>query len=267
METSPSWRRLSDWKHQIYLVDRADLSTAFLREHGLADPVEALRARFPAVAEALETTRFVRFEEELEGALATAGIGTCEVGYHRGVDVLSYVDHPAGGRKAGGRGDHQLDAAELAAELDEETYPIEDMVDALLRIHSGGTLTERAVLLAAVVPVLGPVDAVVEDESALRDCDPSTLPEVSKAFIQRVKRFLSKRKPKPPTGVWPDLTIAQRRGGQKQGAAMCALGLVGSAVGALYAPMLIAISVPIAVLGAIVVILHEAALRRSARGR
>ncbi len=243
-------------------MDLADVDDAFLESRGLAHPVEALRARSPDMAVALERTRHVRVDEDLVAPLHAAGVPTIEIGYHRGVEGLSYAD-----RGPLGDGETHVNLAELVGDLDEDELSIEDAVDALLRIHSEGLLTEGAVLVAAVVPTLGGQKQPADESMELEGLDPAELPDVDEAVVDRVAALMSERQDPAPTGVWPDLTVEQRRGYQKQAAVagMVGLGLVGAGVVAV--PMLAVIGAPVLALAGIVFVIHEAVIRQQAGRR
>lgn len=256
------WRRLADWKNEVHLVDLADVDDAFLESRGLTHPVGALLARWPDMAAALERTRHVRVDEELVAALHAAGVPTIEIGYHRGAEGLSYAD-----RGPGGEGETHVDLAELVGDLDEHELSIDDAVDAVLRIYSEGLLTEKAVLVAAVVPTLGGTSQPADESVGLEHLDPAELPEVDEAVVDRVAALMSVRQDATPTGVRPDLTVEQRRGYQKQAAVagVVGLGLVAASFFAM--PMLAVLGAPVLALAAIVFVVHEAVIRQQAGQR
>lgn len=246
----PGWRRIADWKDSVVLVEHSALPPGSRAERDWIALRDRLRDRAPALAGAVERLGFVRVEADDVAELHAAGVHTVEVGYHRGVDFLSYAEDGPGGRA-----EVELEAIAIAAAVDEEDAPVDDVVDALLRIHSEGLVTEAAVLLAAALPGLG-------EDGEVPELDPSTLPAVTEPFVDRVAEALAAERSRPPTGVWPDLTVAQRRAGQKQGAVMILVGLAVMGIGALWTPMMVALGAPILVLGAVVIAVHEAALRQ-----
>src|SRR5258706_7955866 len=92
MASAARWRRVSDWKQTVTVVDLADVEPAFLRAHGLVRPDDRLRARFPRLARLAATTRFARVAPSLAKLLHAAGVATYEVGYHRGSDGMLFAD-------------------------------------------------------------------------------------------------------------------------------------------------------------------------------
>lgn len=260
MTAPPDWRRIADWKHTVVLVEHAELPEGSAAGRDWAVLREHLREHAPSLAEAVERFGFVRVGTDAVADLHSAGIHTVEVGYRSGVDVLSYVE--AGPIR---QGEAHLDAIGIAVAVDEEEAPVDDVIDALLRIHSEGVLTEAAVLLAVALPRLGRLGRGGEAPVDFGKLDPSLLPEVTASFVDRVASALTDERSRPPTGVWPDLTVAQRRTYQKQGAVMVLLGLIVMGLGATWMPVLLAVGAPILVLGTTVVALHEAVLRQQQR--
>lgn len=239
--STPPWRRLADWKREVTLVHRGDLDAPLLARLGLVDPVERVD---PALAAALEASGWLRAGPVAARALRQAGVPTWTVGYHRGSDgLLVAEDGP------GGHAERQVEAAALADEHDD----LDDVVDALVRILSEGALSEAAVLLAAAAPALG------EDADVEPGGDPADLPAASDALVDAVAARLAAYRPPRPGS---DLSPAQRRAYQRQAALLGAVGLALVGAGLAFAPMLAALASPLVVLAAVILLLHEVALRQ-----
>lgn len=271
MSAESPWRRVSDWKVSVRLVDVTDVDAPFLAEHGLVLPAERLRARFPKLAELVESTRFARVDDALAKALHAAGVSTFVVGYHRGSDGMLFADETATDRRERdldmGALVALLDAAEERDDEDDEAHDgrRNDAVDAVLRILSEGVLTERAVIVAAAIPSLSKddeSDAMPEPLARIEGFDPALLPDVAPDLQERVAAALVELESTPRAMPGQQLSREARRAYQKKAAVVGLAGLVAALIGWLYAPMVTVFAVPVVVLAATVIVLHEVALRR-----
>lgn len=234
----PPWRRLSDWKTQVHLVHRDDLNAELLDALELVDPVERLRATHPVWAQALMDGGHLRVLPETAKALNQAGVPTSTVGYHRGVDQLSLgQDGPGGGPPT------HVDAALIWGELPDDDP--DDVVDALLRLHTEGLLTEAGVLVATASPALDH-GAVPLD---LPDLDPGALPELDPALLDRVAAALA-----TPATPGPD---APRRVHRLSALGLTAAGLALTA-GGLWVEWLAVVGAPVLALGGVVLAVQVA---------
>lgn len=241
------WRRLSDRKTQVLLVHRDDLSDALLDTLELVDPVARLQATHPEWAQALTEGGHVRVLPETAKALNQAGVPTWTVGYHRGVDQLSIgQDGPGGGPPT------HVDAARVWGELPDDDP--DDVVDALVRLHTEGLLTEAAVLVAAAAPALGPAPSPAD----LDDLDPAALPKPDAALLDRVAQALAT--PSPAPGPAPE----QRAKHMWQALAITAAG-GALALGGLWVEWLVVVGVPLLVLGGVILAIHGAAIWQAGR--
>lgn len=272
--TRTPWRRLSDWKRTVRLVDLADVDE-FAQVHGLVRPEQRLRERGSTrLAELLATTRLVRVDASLATKLRDAGVWTYEVGYHRVSDGLMFAEETRFGREQRDV-DMGLVVAELLGEdADDDEYDnvSADAVDALLRIFSEGLVTERAVLVAVAVPPLA--EGSDHDDSdqeleleAYESLDPDELPDVSDSFVERVAAAFAATDDSPRVAVGPDLSPEARRSHQKKAAGVGFAALVAGVAGLVWAPMIAALVSPIIVLCLVVIALHEMVLRQDARDR
>ncbi|MFO0642625.1 MAG: hypothetical protein U0183_25565 [Polyangiaceae bacterium] len=250
------WRRVSDWKQTISLVELRDVPLS-----GLVTPHEQLRERFPRFAALVADAGLARVEPDVAQRLRAAGAVIYEVGYHRGSDGLLYAEI-AGGR----RQEQQVDVGALdygEASDDERDVLHDDGVDAILRTLSEGVITERAVILAHHAPPLtdAPVPGDDKELSAIEALDPSQLPDVSEATIRRVAEAL--RTVKPPQ-LGPSLTPEQRRAYMRKAGVVGVLSLVVAVGGWIEgAPILGMLAALVAVLCATIVLLHAVALRQA----
>jgi hypothetical protein len=80
MSSHATWRRVSDWKRTVRLVDLADVTDELAKTHGLVRPQERLRERgFVRLAALVATTRLARVDDSLATELHEAGIATYQV--------------------------------------------------------------------------------------------------------------------------------------------------------------------------------------------
>ena len=262
----PEWRRVSDWKQTIALVDLADVDAKFMEAHGLLPPEETLRPRFPRLARLAATTRFARVEPPIAKLLHEAGIATYEVGYHRGSDGLLFAEESGRGRRS-----RDVDIARLVERLgddenDDDAYDRlrRDAVDAVLRVLSEGLLTERAAIVAAAVPPLSAQhegDAFEERLAESEGLDPGALPDVTAGLVERVASALSEitASPAPPPG--PELPPEVRRAYQRKAAIVGFAALTAALLGLAYAPFVAVLALPVLALCLVIIALHAVALR------
>ena len=250
-----TWRRVSDWKHSITLVELRDLPIA-----GLVTPHEQLRERFPRFASVVAETGFARVEPDLAERLRAAGAHLYVVDYHRGVDCLSFGEI-AGGR----RGETLVDvsALDFGPLSDDELDAIrDDSVDALLQILSEGLVRERLVIVAFHAPPLTDTPEPLDEAelAAIEALDPALLPDASEATVDRVAQAYAAAQ---PAQYGPALTPEQRREFIRKaalvGVASLAVGLAGWRW---VHPMILPLAAPVAVLCATVMAIHAIALRQ-----
>lgn len=255
MPTQPGWRRLADFKQDMVLARIEDLDWEWIREQGWTQPVEALRPRWPRLAGLLEEGGLVRLDPKIVAQIQAERVPTLEVGYFRGNDGLRYAE-----RGPEERFEEQLDVASLAVEVagEDEDAPIEDGVDALLRVLSEELVSERAVLLAALAPSVGPPAPM--DEAALdahEALDPGALPRASDALVDAFAQALARRRAEPSPGPGP--SREQRRVYVRKAGAIGAFTVL--IVGALlpFHPAIAVIGAPVIVLCAIIIAVHTLA--------
>jgi len=264
------WRRVSDWKQAIVLVDLADVEPAILAALDLVRPEGRLRARFPGLARLVASTRFVQVDRPLAKRLHEAGVSTYEVGYHRVSDGLFFAEESRDGRRT-----RDVDIARLVGELvgdrdDDDAWSrtSDDAVDAALRVISDGLLTERAVIVAAVVPSLSARGD--DEEESLSDYETlgsSELPDVAPELVDRVATALSAIAASPRSLHGPALLPEARRAYQRKAAVVAVAALAVALLGWAYAPWLAVFALPVLVLCGIVIAIHAFALRAPNRGR
>lgn len=248
----PSWRRVADWKRTITLVHLDDVALPA----GWATPADRLEERFPRLATAVAASRFARVEAPEAKALRARGVPLYEVGYHRGSSGFLLADEHGGQRET-----VDLDAGALAAGVfpAEDDDAFDDVVDALLRIHTEGLLTERAVILAAAAPALGPSAPLTADELTEAELaealDPADLPHAPDATVDAVAAALAR--PPDPDPMRPEVRRAYMRKAGGIGALALAVGLVGLVT----TPVLTVLAGPVVVLCAFIVTVHALALR------
>lgn len=257
-----TWRRVSDWKQTIALVDVRDLPF-----DGLSTPEMQLRERFPRLASWVAETALARVEPELAERIRAAGGVTYEVGYHRVSDGLLFAEVTRDHRYEEQVDVNALDLGELGepGELsDEELDSLSsDRVDALLSIVSEGQITERAVILASHAPPLtdtpGPLDQA--ELSAVEALDPAQLPRATEAFVDRVATAFAVMKPPEMT---PLLTRKQRLSYMKKASVIGAIAAVAGIGGMLWVPLLMVLAAPVVGLCAAIIALHAVALKHAA---
>lgn len=248
----PSWRRVADWKRTITLVHLGDLDLPA----GWATPADRLGDRFPRLAAAVTAARFARVEEPGARVLRSRGVPLYEVGSHRGSSGFFLADDAGGERDT-----VDLDAGALAAGIfpADDDAAFDDVVDALLRIHTEGLLTERAVILAAAAPALGPAAPLTADELAeagiAEALDPADLPHAPDATVDAVAAALAS--PPAPDPMPPEVRRAYIRKAGGIGVLAVVVGLVGLAT----SPLLTVFASPVVVLCALLVTIHALALR------
>ncbi|MGC4086412.1 MAG: hypothetical protein QM756_00665 [Polyangiaceae bacterium] len=253
-----TWRRVSDWKQTITLVELQGLPI-----DGLVTPEEQLRERFPRLASWIAKTELARVEPDLADRLRAAGATTYDVGYHRVSDGLLFAEVARGGRDEVQVDVNSLDLGDLDDFSDEVADTVSnDRVDALLRILSEGRVTERAVILAFHAPPLmstpGPLDEA--ELSAIEALDPALLPDVSDEFVLRVSAALAATKP-PQLG--PSLTPEQRRTHMRKAGAVGSIAAIVGVSGWLWIhPLILVLATPVVVICGVIGSIYAVAIRQ-----
>ena len=264
------WRRVSDWKASVKLVWTEQVGPEVLAAEGWVTPAGQLRGLWPGLAALAEEHGFARVEDEVAERLRAQGARIVEVGYHRVSDGYLYRElGPGLGTEA------EVDAGALLALLRQDgTDDVRDdlaadLVDALLRIHSKGDLMERAVMVAAQLPPLGPPRALdaeaVEALEALEALGPRGLPDASEAWVDEVAEALARLSPHP--GPEPHLEESARRGYIKKASALGGAALLVAVASWTTWPIVAVFAVPLATVCFVVVALHAAALAQERRAR
>ena len=259
-----SWRRISDWKITYTLVRLADVPAELLRDSQLLLPADRVRAIAPQLAELATNAGFVRVEPTLAKALDKAGVTLWQVGYHRGSDGMFF---------AMGREQRNLDMSRLVGELledrdDDEAFDRlrDDSVDAVLRVLSEGELTERAVLLAALLPPLASGGVELDAGLAEHERDGGAgLPDVSQQLVDQVAAAMAKLASTPRQPPGPQLTPEARRRYIKQCSLVGAIAIVGTVVAYPWFPWVAVFAAPVIVICLMAITLHAMVLRNAAR--
>lgn len=264
---SMSWRGVSDWKTTITVVSLADVDAGWMAEEGWVTPAEQVREGWPRIAGLADAVGVARVEGDAVKVLRERGVTLWEVSYHRGSDgFLCRALDGAHTEEVG------VETGALVSELmgdsedDERWDQLQgDVVDALLRIASGGALTERAVIIAALVPPLGPT-AEPPDRAELDACEafePSALPDVAPELVDEVRAALRALPTAPTSG--PDLAPEVRRTYQKKaagaGAALLAVAYLARDV----APGVSVVAIAFAALCLVIILIHAGQLVQQRR--
>ena len=162
-------------------------------ELGWARPADRL-ARWPRLAALAREVGIARVDGEVAKQLEARGVTTHFFGYHRGSD--GWVYRRGAVRLEGGT--DALVGELMGDDADDETLDRlhDDVVDAIVRACSDGALTERALIVAAAAPALGPADAAIDVDTdeldRLEQLDPSSLPAgADPAMIERARASLA----------------------------------------------------------------------------
>ncbi|MBS2031277.1 MAG: hypothetical protein JST54_25485 [Deltaproteobacteria bacterium] len=256
-----SWRRISDWKIALTLVRVAEVPLALMRDLQLVLPADRIRDVAPRLAELAASTSFARVEPQVAEKLSAAGITLWQVGYHRGSDGMLFAMGPER---------RDLEMTRLVALLlddrdDDEAFDRlrDDAVDAVLRVLSEGEVTERAVLIAALLPPLSAGPAELDAELAEHERDGGAgLPEVSQALVDQVAAALAKLESMPRQPPGPQLSAEARRRYIKQSAIVGGVASVLSLVALHWAPWIAVFASPVIVICLTAIAIHALALRQ-----
>lgn len=256
-----TWRRISDWKHTVTLVRLADVPPDVLRDAQLVPPADRVRDVAPRLAELATSTGFARVEPRVSKKLSAAGVTLWQVGYHRVSDGMLF---------AMDREQRDLDMSALVGLLlddddDDETFDRlqDDSVDAVLRILSEAELTERAVLVATLLPPLaaGPVELDAELAEHERDGG-AGLPDVSNELVEQVAAALAKLESMPRQPPGPQLTPEARRRYIKQSVIVGGLATAISVITLPWAPWVAVFAGPVIAICLMAIAVHWTVLRQ-----
>ena len=133
----------------------------------------------------------------------------------------------------------------------------------MLRVLSEGELTERAVLVAALLPPLsaGPVELDTELAEHERDAG-AGLPEVSNAVVEQVASALAELSSMPRQPPGPQLTPEARRGYIRQSSIVGGIATVLSMISLHWTPWIAVFASPVIVICLTAIAIHALALRQ-----